>query len=144
MAGTIVIAPCEDEPELRDPLVAGAFAKEMGSIGSQLHLVPWCGYFGRREGVPVGFGGFTSAPDQDGHVEIGYLTFPAHAGTGVATEITAALVAVARSNGLRAVIANTLAEPNGSTRILEKNGFARDGASVDPHEGEVWRWKLEL
>lgn len=147
MSSTIVIAPCEDEPELRDPSVAGAFANAMASIGSQLHLVPWCGYIGRREGVPVGFGGFggfASAPDQDGQVEIGYLAFPVHAGTGVATEITAALVAIARSNGLQAVIANTLAEPNGSTRVLEKNGFVRDGTSVDPDEGEVWRWKLEI
>lgn len=49
-----------------------------------------------------------------------------------------------RLQGLNAVIAHTLCQPNASTRVLEKCGFARDGFGEDPDEGQVWRWKLTL
>jgi hypothetical protein len=42
----------------------------------------------------------------------------------------------AASGEARAVIAHTLAEPNASTRVLERTGFARDGEGP---EG-AWRW----
>lgn len=144
MTNPVALSPCAGEPELSDPAVTGKFASEMAAIAAEAHVRPWCGYIGRRRGVPVGFGGFKNAPDADGEVEIGYLTFPAHEGSGVATAIAAAMIDIARSNGAQTVIAHTLTELNPSTSVLVANGFMRDGASVDPDEGVVWRWALSL
>jgi RimJ/RimL family protein N-acetyltransferase len=40
------------------------------------------------------------------------------------------------------VIAHTLPEAGASGRVLEKNGFAREGDGLDPEVGTVWRYKL--
>ena len=135
--------PCAGEAELTDPAVTGHFASEMATVAAMPHVAPWCGYIARRDGRLVGFGGFKSAPT-GGVVEIGYLTFPAHEGQGVASAVAAGLIAIAREQEIRAVIAHTLPEENASTAVLRHNGFARDGEAVDPDEGTVWRWRLEL
>lgn len=140
----INLDPCAGEPELSDPAVTGVFAPEMSAISAQVHPAPWCGYIGRSGGIPMGFGGFKSAPDAAGEVEIGYLTFPQFEGQGVATAIAAALIAIARQENVVVVSAHTLPEENGSTLVLRRNGFVRDGESVDPDEGTVWRWRLDL
>lgn len=144
MAGAIVISPLAGEPQLFDPAVVGQFAEEMASLASKSQTPPWCGYIGRRDGEPVGFGGFKSAPDEEGTVEIGYLTFPNHEGTGVATAVTAEMIAIASQEEVASVIAHTLPEENASVRVLQKNGFVRDGEAEDPDEGIVWRWRLAL
>lgn len=141
---TVILSPCAGEPELTDPAVTGIFAEEMAAIAAEEHIYPWCGHIGRRDGVPVGFGGFKTPPDADGAVEIGYLTFPAQEGTGVAKAIAAAMVGIARGNGARRVVAHTLTEMNPSTSVLAANGFVRDGEAIDPDEGVVWRWTLDL
>ncbi len=138
------LRPCGDEAELSDPAVTGIFANEMATIAAQEHVPPWCGYIGRREGVPVGFGGFKGPPDADGAVEIGYLTFPMHEGQGVAKAVAAAMLEIARSNGVQAVIAHTLCEESGSTGVLCANGFLRDGEGHDDDVGVVWRWRKLL
>jgi RimJ/RimL family protein N-acetyltransferase len=140
----VSLSPCAGEAELADPAVTGAFASEMAAVVNEVHVPPWCGYIARRGGVPVGFGGFKGPPDADGLVEIGYLTFPAHEGSGVAREVAAAMLEIARAEGVPAVLAHTLCEPNASTRVLERNGFVRDGFGEDPDEGTVWRWKASL
>ncbi len=116
----------------------------MATIANQSHVPPWCGYVGWRGDVPVGFGGFKGGLDGGGAVEIGYLTFPAHEGTGVATAIAAAMVGIARSAGAQLVVAHTLPQINASTAVLTTNGFVRAGESIDPDEGTVWRWALML
>ncbi len=138
------LRPCKGEAELSDPTCTGEFAREMAQVAAAKHVPPWCGFVARRAGQPIGFGGFKSQPDEDGTVEIGYLTFPAARRQGVATAVTAALTGLARQSGAAAVIAYTLCEPNASTRVLEKNGFARDGFGEDADEGTVWRWRLDL
>jgi len=140
----IELRPVAGEPELLDPAVTGAFAEQMAALAATPQVEPWCGYIGWRGDVPVGFGGFTAALDAAGVTEVGYLTFPAHENTGVAGAVCAGLVAIARENGAAAVIAHTLPAPGPSTRVLERNGFARDGLAMDPDEGEVWRWRLPL
>ena len=141
---TIKLRPCAGEAELADPSVTGVFATEMAEVFAQSQTPPWCGYIGRRSGIPVGFGGFTSAPSASGEVEIGYLTFPQYEGQGVATAIAAEMIAIARREQAAVVSAHTLAEENASTGVLRRNGFIRDGESHDPHEGTVWRWRLDL
>ena len=138
------LRPCADEAELGDPAVTGPFAEQMAIVANTEQVPPWCGYVGWNGDAPVGFGGFKGAPDDFGAVELGYLTFPAHTGQGVASAIAAGLVAIARTNGARAVIAHTLPRKDASGVVLVRNGFVRDGEAVDPDEGPVWRWRLEL
>ncbi len=138
------LKPCKGEPELTDPAFTGEFAEEMATVAAARHQPPWCGFIAWREGRPLGFGGFKSAPDADGVVEIGYLTFPDHQNAGVATAVTTGLVQIARQFGARTVTAHTLCEPNASTRVLEKNGFVQDGLGEDDDVGTVWRWVLPL
>jgi len=140
----IELRPAAGEEELSDPAITGQFASEMAALAGQAQVPPWCGYIAWRGETPVGFAGFTGAPSAEGVVELGYLTFPRHEGMGVATAGAAGLVEIARLQGLRAVIAHTLCEPNASTRVLEKCGFVRDGFGADPDEGQVWRWKVTL
>ena len=106
----INLSPCAGEFELSDPAVTGIFAPEMEALAAQTHVPPWCGYVGRVDGVPMGFGGFKGAPDEQGNVEIGYLTFPRYEGLGVASAIAGEMIAIAKRAGLTTVSAHTLAE----------------------------------
>ena len=135
------LQPCAGEAELADPAVTGEFAREMASVANAEHVAPWCGYILRRDGVPAGFAGFKAPPDASGTVELGYLTFPAHTGQGVASEIAASLTEIAFAQGAMSVVAHTLPQPNASTRVLEKAGFERAGTGLDDDAGEVWRWE---
>jgi RimJ/RimL family protein N-acetyltransferase len=140
----VTLTPCANEPELSDPAVTGEFAAEMASLAQVENVPPFCGYVGRQDGVPVGFGGFKGEPDESGAVEIGYLTFPLHVRRGVATQVAAGLVDIARHNGAVLVVAHTMPQRNASTRVLEKNGFAHTGSAMDEDIGEAWRWELAL
>jgi RimJ/RimL family protein N-acetyltransferase len=87
----------------------------------------------------VGWGGFKGAP-QDGVVEIGYGIGPSRRERGLATAAARALVDEAFAEaGVTAVIAHTLPEPNASTRVLQKAGFAFAGDASEGGE-RVWRW----
>ncbi len=92
----------------------------------------------------IGIGGFTGPPEQ-GTVEIGYSVAPEYRGAGFATAAARRLVAAAEQSGdVRLVTAHTLAAAGPSTAILQRLGFVRVGEAVDPDEGAVWRWELEL
>lgn len=144
MPGTIILTVLAGEAELLDPAVTGQFAEVMAHLAAQAQTPPWCGYIGRRGNVPAGFGGFKSALNDDGVVEIGYLTFPQHEGTGVAKAVAANMLDIACQNGAKAVLAHTLCEENASTGVLRANGFGRDGEGFDDDEGVVWRWRLDF
>ena len=91
----------------------------------------------------VGWGGFKGAP-RDGAVELGYEIAASRRRRGLATAAVRAMVAeAAGEQGVRAVIAHTLAERNASNRLLEKTGFRFDG---ERREGgtTVWRFALAL
>ena len=144
MTAQIVLTVLAGEAELFDPAVTGQFAEAMAHIAAQPQSPPWCGYIGRRGGVPVGFGGFKAALADDGSVEFGYLTFPPHEGRGVAKAVAAAMIKIASINSAKAVFAHTLCEENASTGVLHANGFVRDGEGFDDDEGVVWRWRLDF
>ncbi|MEQ1510849.1 MAG: GNAT family N-acetyltransferase [Sphingopyxis sp.] len=141
MGLSIILKPCAGEAELFDPAITGPFAEPMAEMASAEQVAPWCGYVARRGGVAVGFGGFKGAPDGDGWVEIGYLTFPGNEGMGVATRAAALLVDIAMCAGVGKVCAHTLPAENASTTVLRRNGFVRAGEATDPDEGVVWRWE---
>jgi [ribosomal protein S5]-alanine N-acetyltransferase len=89
----------------------------------------------------VGWGGF-KGPPRDGVVELGYEIAEARQGRGLATAATRAMVDEAFADeGVRAVIAHTLAERNASNRVLEKAGFQLDGETQEDGE-TVWRFRL--
>lgn len=102
---------------------------------------PWIAYLGVREGVAVGSCAFKGAPRQ-GTVEIAYGTLPAFEGQGVATEMAAALVRMARKADPRVrIVARTLPQEGASTAILKANGFVLKGLVEDPEDGQVWEWE---
>jgi [ribosomal protein S5]-alanine N-acetyltransferase len=140
----IILTVLAGEGELFDPAVTGQFAEAMAHLAAQPQKPPYCGYIGRRGSIPVGFGGFKGELSDDGIVEIGYLTFPQHEGTGVAKAIAANMLVIARENGAKTILAHTLCEENASTGVLHANGFVRDGDGFDDEEGVVWRWRLDL
>jgi [ribosomal protein S5]-alanine N-acetyltransferase len=45
---------------------------------------------------------------------------------------------------VKVVCAHTLAEENASTWVLARCGFRRVAELVDPEEGPLWRWEIEL
>ena len=138
------LAPWAGEPELSDPAFTGEWADALAESAQETVVPPWCNYIARRDGQPVGSGGFKDAPDEDEVVEIGYITFIPARGTGVAPALARALVAIARAEGAGMVLAHTLPEHNASARALAANGFVKTADVDDPEDGPVWRWELAL
>ncbi len=104
---------------------------------------PWISYLmvDAESGQVVGVCSFVDAP-ADGTVEIAYYTFPPYEGAGYATAAALALAALAESSPLvETVMARTLMEPNASTRVLTKCGFALMGEVTVPEDGAVWQWE---
>jgi ribosomal-protein-alanine N-acetyltransferase len=121
-----------------------AVAEVMRILAGLPRLHPWADYWALRNGQVVGLCGFKNAPDRSSAVEIGYGTFPRFQGTGVATAMTKALIAIAIAEGAATVFAHTLPQTNASGVVLTRNGFVRNGQMVDPEDGLVWRWERRL
>jgi [ribosomal protein S5]-alanine N-acetyltransferase len=86
---------------------------------------------GRRESLVAGAG--YMGPPADGAVEIGYAVVPEARGRGFATEIVQALAERALSlEGVRRVIAHTLASNATSQGVLKRCGFRPAGPGTEP------------
>jgi [ribosomal protein S5]-alanine N-acetyltransferase len=112
--------------------------------GSQLWH-PWLPYLllFRTDQALVGLGGFKSVPDSKRTVEIGYSVAPNYQGRGFATFAARQFIEIAfESKLVDCVCAHTLAEPNASTRVLEKCGMTKVSETIDPDVGNVWRWEI--
>ena len=83
-------------------------------------------------------------PAGERRFEIGYGTAPARAGHGVATAAVAAMLDVARDQGLFGLTAETSISNPASQRVLEKNGFVRRGRRVDAQDGPLVCWAHDL
>ena len=130
------------------PGVAGIEAIRFGYEYLKAHAdaLGWWMYLFIHKGdnALVGQGGFTGKANEDGMVEIGYAIIPAYRGLGLATEAAQGLVDYAFSHShIKTVDAHTLAEPNASTRVLEKVGMEQVGTAHDRDAGEVWHWSLK-
>jgi [ribosomal protein S5]-alanine N-acetyltransferase len=103
----------------------------------------WTHWFVHRaDAALIGLGGFKGAP-ADGAVEIGYALAPGYRHRGLAAEAARGMLAFAWANpGVDRVLAHTLPAANASTAVLERLGFANQGAVIDPEDGEIWRWSL--
>ncbi len=106
---------------------------------------PWTGYLFIRsaDGMLVGNGGFVSAPDRAGSVEIGYEIAPAYRKMGFATDAARLLVGTAFANGARTVVAHARAVPDASGAVLTKVGLRRVAELPDPELGAIWRWQID-
>jgi [ribosomal protein S5]-alanine N-acetyltransferase len=94
------------------------YAISIGADGHRESLVAGAGYLG---------------PPADGVVEIGYSVVPEARGRGFATEIVQALAERALSlEGVRMVIAHTLASNTSSQGVLKRSGFLPAGAGAEP------------
>lgn len=105
---------------------------------------PWLCYLFvfRPEQTVVGFGGFKSVPD-DNRIEIGYSVAPRYQNRGVATAAVKQLIEIAIASPLvDRVCAHTLAEPNASTRVLQKCGMTKVSESIEEEDGAVWKWEI--
>ena len=125
-----------------DPALTGEWAAAFNDY--QPRPAPWCDYLALENGRPVGSGGFKTPPDDEGVAEIGYLTFVAERGRGVAKGITEALIELGCREGLAMISAHTLPEENASTAVLRAHGFMHVGDVEDPEDGTVWRWEKGL
>ncbi len=98
----------------------------------------------RRDVRLIGTCGYKGTPSFAGEVEIGYEIAESYQNQGLATEAARALIENAfRHEGVKVVIAQTLAEKNASNHLLQKIGFQFVGEFVDIEDGSVWEWRLE-
>ena len=97
----------------------------------------------KADNVVIGTCGFPGPPDSNGVAEIAYGIASAYQGRGYATEAAKFLIEFAnRDPRVKTICAHTLAEPNASTRVLQKCGLKKAGDAVDPENGlKVWRWE---
>jgi RimJ/RimL family protein N-acetyltransferase len=106
---------------------------------------PWTGYLFVRsdDEALVGNGGFVSAPDAAGAVEIGYEIAPDYRNMGFATAAVRLLLETAFANGARSVVAHTRATPDASGAVLRKAGLRQVAELPDPELGGIWRWQID-
>ena len=91
----------------------------------------------------VGCGGFKAKPDDEGMVEISYAIADSYRGKGLATEAAQGLIDFAFSHPeINVVQAHTLAEENASVAVLRKLGMRFVKELHDPHDGNIWQWRL--
>ena len=122
-----------------------AFA--LSQMLSQPQETGWWTWFPilKGESTVIGTCGYKGYPDEQGWVEIGYEVAPPYRLKGLATECASALVErVRQMDAIRGVRAHTLAEENGSVAILRRLGFTHQGEIIDPDDGPIWAWALEL
>jgi ribosomal-protein-alanine N-acetyltransferase len=128
-------------------IIRGIVEQTLSMPGYASRPAPWRGYlsFDDSAGEVIGACGFKGPPDEGAIVEIAYFTLPPFEGRGYATAMAGALIALAAdAGGARRVIAHTLREENASCRVLRKSGLHFLGEVVDPEDGPLWRWGLEL
>src|SRR5262249_22021454 len=125
------------------PAVADVVAQTLALLTKAPRAAEWGGdlVVDEAQALVIGTCGYAHGPEGDGTVEIAYFTFPEFEGRGYATAMASELLHRAlQSATVRDVVAHTLAEPNASTRILEKVGMHLVGEAQDPEVGTIWVW----
>ncbi|MEE1772262.1 GNAT family N-acetyltransferase [Streptomyces sp. JV185] len=77
----------------------------------------------REDGQVIGGMGFHGAPDENGHVTIGYGLAPSAQGLGYASEALRALLRFARGQGVSCVHGDTDLDNIASQRVMEAVGM---------------------
>lgn len=125
--------PTEGDVEVAGWLAAGTIAP----VTVDEPFGPWLVV--TDTGLVVGGVGFHGAPDEKGRAEIGYGIAGSFRGRGVASAAVAHLLALPVLPGVTALVAHTDPDNPASQRVLERNGFVRDGA-----DDEGLRWRLPM
>jgi len=90
----------------------------------------------------VGMCGFKNRPDVNGSIETGYGIIPSQQKQGFATRAVELLLKEAFSTvEIQTVFAHTALSNYPSQRVLEKNGFIKEGSKIDSDDGEVLIWR---
>jgi RimJ/RimL family protein N-acetyltransferase len=93
----------------------------------------------------VGLCGFKALPTRDGEIELGYGVSKSRQRLGHATAAVAAVVEATRGNpAVRTIIALTATANLASQKVLDRNGFQHIGMRIDPEDGEVLLWRMQL
>lgn len=93
----------------------------------------------------VGSGGFKSAPDADGVVEIGCEIAPAVRRQGFATEALRGLIGYAFTRpDVSAVEAYSLPQKCPQSELMRSLGMKQIGHVEDAVAGKVWKWRITL
>ena len=93
----------------------------------------------------VGACGHKTQPDAGGCVEIGYGVAATRRGRGHATHAVVEMIRLAGDDPrIAALTARTAVANTASQRVLSRNGFTRVGVSVDPQDGPMNDWRLDL
>jgi RimJ/RimL family protein N-acetyltransferase len=93
----------------------------------------------------VGLCGYKQPPNADKRVEIGYGIAECRRNRGYAGRAVHAMLEFARRDPMvSSVVAATSVSNQASQSVLERNGFARTGTSVDPDDGTLIWWRCEL
>jgi RimJ/RimL family protein N-acetyltransferase len=151
IAGTEALAAAEIEDRARFAKLLGASVRDTWppeNLRDVLGLFPglykehpewegWLGWYAVRADTDCptlcGSAGFKGPPDKRGTAEIGYSVLPEFQGQGLATEMVAGIVQWAKSQPrLKQIEAETTVDNEASCRVLEKNGFVRIGAGLEP------------
>ena len=69
---------------------------------------------------------------------------PARRGQGIASQAVRVLLVALRDRGVTVVIAKTAFDNPASARVLQKVGFARVGQRLDPEDGALDLWQVDL
>ena len=138
------LAPSQNEAEFGDETLVGEWASYLPEVLAKPQCPPWCSYAVLLDSKVVGLGGFKGAPQDDGSVELSYLTFQTVRGRGIAKAICSELISISLAANVSKLVARTLPEANASTAVLEANNFILVGAVNDPEDGCVWEWRLNF
>lgn len=91
----------------------------------------------------VGCGGFKSAPDADGVVEIGCEIAPAFRRQGFAAEGLCGLIRYAFTRPeVAAVDAYSMPAKGPQAELAKQVGMKRNGEATDPVAGNIWNWRI--
>jgi len=121
-------------------MVAASFRETYNKRGYEF---PWIGYYVQYFDLTIGAGGYKGSPVEN-RIEISYGIVPEFQDKGFGDKVCRLLIDKARTiNPSLIITARTLQVYDASTRILEKNGFAKLGSVFDSDDGMVWEWILQ-
>ncbi len=114
---------------------------------SEAAEAPWISYLvmDSAKGGLIGNCSFKGNPDEDGEVEIGFVTFPQFEGQGYGTEMSRQLIDLARTSGvISRIVAVSQSANAAAARVLQHHGFGHVDSYSDDEHGELWEWALAL
>ena len=136
----------DDSREFHQMIVT-VLAETRAFMQHQVAEPPWLTYLaydGRRGGL-VGNCSFKGNPNEDGEVEIGFVTFPRFESHGYGTEMARQLIDLARMQGVVSrIVAVSQAGNGAAARVLQKHGFTHVDTYEDDEHGQLWEWALAL